>query len=169
MIQRLGGLLKIRPEEGRLVLLVGLLFMSIQAGGGMGDNAASALFFSRVGVDFLPYLYMILGGLNFVAALGYSAGLGRFRRDRFPLWLIAGFALLLLIERAAILPPFPLLYPVLCLNMSGISLILGTFVWNVASQVCDARQAKRLFPLFPSPGILGSALGNAATGLAARV
>src|SRR5258708_21600122 len=107
MIQRLAGLLKIRPEEGRLVLLVGLLFMSIQAGGGMGDNAASALFFSRGGVDFLPYLYMILDGLNFLAALGYSAGLSRFRRHRFPLWLLAGFALLFPNKRDAILLTFP--------------------------------------------------------------
>ena len=35
------------PEEGRLALLVGTLFLCIQAGQGLGDNAASALFFLR--------------------------------------------------------------------------------------------------------------------------
>ena len=39
-MQRLASLLKVRPEEGQLVLLVGLLFLCIQAGQGMGDNAA---------------------------------------------------------------------------------------------------------------------------------
>ncbi|MBI3739925.1 MAG: hypothetical protein HY258_12830, partial [Chloroflexi bacterium] len=49
-MQKLASLLKVRPEEGGLVLLVGILFMYIQAGQGMGDNAASALFFLRFGV-----------------------------------------------------------------------------------------------------------------------
>jgi AAA family ATP:ADP antiporter len=47
--------------------------------------------------------------------------------------------------------------------------ILGTFVWNLAGEVCDARQAKRLFPLFTSAGILGSVGGNAITGFAAKL
>ena len=47
--------------------------------------------------------------------------------------------------------------------------ILGTFVWNLAGEVCDARQAKRLFPLFTSAGILGSVLGNAVTGFIAKL
>src|SRR6185436_16592607 len=48
-------------------------------------------------------------------------------------------------------------------------MILGTFVWNIAGEVCDARQAKRLFPLFTSAGILGSVLGNAVTGFIAKL
>ena len=48
-------------------------------------------------------------------------------------------------------------------------MILGTFVWNIAGEVCDARQAKRLFPLFTSAGILGSVIGNAVTGVIARL
>ena len=47
MLHRLATLLKIRPNEGRLALLVAVLFACIQAGQGMGDNAASALFLLR--------------------------------------------------------------------------------------------------------------------------
>ncbi len=82
MLNRLASILKVRPEEGRLVLLVGALFLCIQAGQGMGDNAASALFFLRFGVDFLPYMYLVLGAVTFVLTLAYSAGLGRFERGR---------------------------------------------------------------------------------------
>jgi hypothetical protein len=56
---QLGRLVKIRPDEGQLVLLVGLLFLCLQAGQGLGDNAASALFFLRFGVDFLPLMYLL--------------------------------------------------------------------------------------------------------------
>ena len=48
------------------------------------------------------------------------------------------------------------------------SVVLGTLVWTVAGEVCDARQAKRLFPLFTSMGILGSVLGNSLTGVVAN-
>ena len=61
MRTRLASLLNVRADEGRLVLLVSILFACIQAGQGMGDNAASALFLLRYGVDFLPYMYLFLG------------------------------------------------------------------------------------------------------------
>ncbi len=45
-------------------------------------------------------------------------------------------------------------------------IIIATQVWTVANHVLDLRQAKRLFPLISSGGILGSALGG---GIAARL
>jgi HEAT repeat protein/ATP/ADP translocase len=169
MINRLATILKVRSDEGLLVLLVALLFGCIQAGQGLGDNAASALFLLRFGVDFLPYMYMFLGGLTFVTTLAYSVGLGRFERNRFYLSLILGLAVLLVVERVALAADFRFLYPVLWLTVNGIAMILGTLVWNVAGEVCDARQAKRLFPLFTSAGILGSVFGNLITGSAAKL
>ena len=167
-MQRLASILRVKPEEGRLVLLVGILFLCIQAGQGMGDNAASALFFLRFGVDFLPYMYLMLGVTTFVLTMAYSAGLGRFDRSRFFQALLLGTMLLLLVERLALVRPFSLLYPILWLTISCIGMILGTFVWNLAGEVSDARQAKRLFPLYTSAGILGSVVGNSVTGVVAK-
>src|SRR5215207_10158840 len=169
MAQQLASILNVRVEEGRLVFLVAALFACIQAGQGMGDNAASALFLLRYGVDFLPYMYIFLGALTLITTLLYSAALGRFDKGRFFLWMIAGFTGLLLLERAAIVLALPFLFPLLWLSINGIGMILGTFVWNIAGEVCDARQAKRLFPLFTSAGILGSVIGNAVTGITARL
>src|SRR5512140_434779 len=167
-MQRLASILKVRPEEGRLVLLVGLLFLCIQAGQGLGDNAASALFFLRFGVDYLPYMYLLMGGITVVLTTAYSAGLGRGERGRFFDVLLLGGVGLLLVERLALLKPFPALYPILWQTISCAGMILGTFVWNVAGEVNDARQAKRLFPLYTSAGILGSVAGNSITGPVAR-
>lgn len=169
MLNQIAALLKVRREEGRLVLLVALLFACIQAGQGMGDNSASALFLLRYGVNFLPYMYLFLGALTFITTLAYSAALGRFDKGRFFAWMLAAFIGLLILERVAIFLPFPLLYPILWLTINGVSMILGTFVCNIAGEVCDARQAKRLFPLFTSAGILGSVIGNAVTGVIARL
>ena len=83
--------------------------------------------------------------------------------------LLAGTALLFAIEWIAILLfGNALSYPLLWLTTFGMSVVLGTLLWTVAGEVCDARQAKRLFPLFASMGILGSVFGNLLTGLIAK-
>ena len=51
-MSRIASLLKIREGEGRLVALVSLLFACVQAGQGLGENAASALFLLRFGVNY---------------------------------------------------------------------------------------------------------------------
>ena len=168
MIQRLMTLLQIKVDESRLVLLTALLFACVQAGQGMGDNASSTLFLLRYGVDFLPYMYVGAGALTFVITMAYSAGLGRFDKGKFFSWLIVGFGALLLIERLVILTSFQFIYPAIWLTVTGMGFVLGTFVWNLAGEVCDARQAKRLFPIFTSAGILGSVGGNLAGGCGKR-
>jgi hypothetical protein len=136
-MKRLASLLNVRAEEGRLVMLVAILFACIQAGQGMGDNAATALFLLRYGVNFLPYMYLFLGALTFACTLAYSAALGRLGKGRFFSTLLTGVIGLLLFERAAILLQLPVLYPVLWLTINGVGMILGTFVWNIAGEVCE--------------------------------
>src|SRR5512134_244279 len=106
MFNRLASLLKVRADERQLVLLVAALFACIQAGQGMGDNSASALFLLRYGPDFLPYMYIALGALTFVTTLAYSTALGRFDKGSFFSWMIASFIGLLIIERLAIVFSF---------------------------------------------------------------
>ncbi|MCI0553365.1 MAG: HEAT repeat domain-containing protein [Anaerolineae bacterium] len=162
-------LLKIRPDEVRMVVLMAALFLFVQAGQGIGENAAFALFLAGVDVDRLPYMYMGLGGVVFLASIAYSASLSRFRDASVVLNLMAGAAVLFVIERAAIALFGAPVYSVLWLTTFGMSVVIGTLLWTVAGEVCDARQAKRLFPLFTSMGILGSVLGNLFTGIAASL
>ncbi|HSM71062.1 MAG TPA: Npt1/Npt2 family nucleotide transporter, partial [Anaerolineales bacterium] len=167
---RLITFLKIRPEETRMAGMVALLFLCIQAGQGIGENAAFALFLSSIDVDFLPFMYMGLGGVVFIASMAFSASLSRFQNARVVINLLAGAAVLFGLEWIAIvLFKQPLSYPVLWLTTYGMAVVLGTLVWTTAGEVCDARQAKRLFPLFTSMGILGSVAGNLLTGTIAAL
>ena len=150
--------------------LVAMLFLCIQAGQGIGENAAFALFLSSINVDFLPYMYMGLGGVVFLASIAFSASLSRYQNSSVVINLLAGTALLFGIEWVIIiLFKQPLSYPLLWLTTYGMAVVLGTLVWTTAGEVCDARQAKRLFPLFTSMGILGSVLGNLLTGAIASL
>jgi len=165
---KLASLLNIRPGEGQRVLLVAALFAFLQAGQGLGANAADALFLLRFGADFLPYFYMALGGLTFLLSLGYSAGVSGRRKGRFFATLLLICAGILVAARLSIALGHPSVYPAIWLSVNAIGVLLGTLVWNVAGMVCDAREAKRLFSLFASAGILGGVLGNALTGVLAR-
>jgi hypothetical protein len=156
-------LLQIRPEETRMVAWMAVLFLLVQAGQGFGDTAAFALFVSH-NVDRLPYMYVPLGVIVFLVSMGYSASLGRFQNAKVVLWFLAGFVILLLAEWAAIVLFEIPITQYFWLTVNGMGIVLGTLLWNVAGEVCDARQAKRLFPLFTSIAILGSVLGNSLTG-----
>lgn len=162
-------LLKIRHEEIRMVMLVAALFLCIQAGQGIGENAAFALFLARLDVALLPYMYMGLGGVAFLASLAYATSLSRFQGASVIVYLLAGAVFLFAVEWVVIAILGISLYPMLWLTTYGMSVILGTLLWTVAGEVCDTRQAKRLFPLFTSMGILGSVLGNSLTGVFAAI
>lgn len=168
---RLASFLQIRPGEARLVASAASLFALIEAGRGLGGNAADALFFLRFGVEYLPYMFMLLGAVNFLVSFTYAAGLGKFDKRRFFVALPIGLAVAILIERAAMaLAPDAIgLYPALWITVNIISSILGLLAWNIASEVCDARQAKRLFSIFVSAGILGGVIGNFVTGPLAQM
>ncbi len=167
--EKLIALLKIRPEETRLVALMAILFLSVQAGQGIGENAAFTLFLARLNVDFLPYMYMGLGVVVFLGSIMYSASLSRFQNASVVTYLFGGIVALFFAEWFAIVFLKLSIFPLLWLTTFGMSVILGTLIWTTAGEVCDARQAKRLFPLFTSMGILGSVLGNALTGVFANL
>jgi HEAT repeat protein len=161
-------LLQIRPDETHMVAWMAMLFFLVQAGQGFGDTAAFALFVSH-NVDRLPYMYVPLGLIVFLISLGYSASLGRFQNANVVRWFLLGFVVLLLAEWAAIVLFQIPITQFFWLTVNGMGVVLGTLLWTVAGEVCDARQAKRLFPLFTSIAILGSVLGNSLTGLLAKI
>src|SRR3990172_4017030 len=138
--EKVFSFMKVRPEEIRLVVLMALLFLSIQAGQGIGENAAFALFLSRLDVSFLPYMYMGLGVVVFIASITYSASLSRFQNAGVVTFVLAGTVLLFLGEWFAIVFLNLPLYSLLWLTTYGMSVILGTLVWMVAGEVWGARQ-----------------------------
>ena len=126
---RLTAFLKIRPEETRMVLLMAGLFLCIQAGQGMGENAAFALFLSSINVDFLPYMYMGLGGVVFIASITYSASLSRFQNATVVNRVLAGSAILFAIEWLLILIFHnSISYPLLWLTTYGMGVVIGTLL-----------------------------------------
>ena len=145
-------------------LVVGVMLFT-SAGFTLGNTGVEALFFSRFGVQFLPYMYMALGILSFFVTLGITALLGRVRHETVYMVLPIVMAAVLVGGWALLFTNLSALYPTLWLGMAVMDSLIGLVVWGLASRMCDTRQSKRLFPLFNTGRILGSVLGGFGTSL----
>lgn len=164
MNPRLARLLTLQPGEGRLVALVIGVMAFTSAGSALGGAGIEALFFARVGVAYLPYLYMVLGTLSFLTSLAMTALLGRVPRETLYRAVPLGLAVLLVGARALLILDWIGLYPALWLGKEVFNALVGLIIWGVAGSVCDLRQAKRLFPLFNAGRIFGQVIGGLGTG-----
>lgn len=150
-----------------MVVKVSVMFAVTQSTHALGANSADALFLLGYGVEFLPRMILISGFAVMAALLMHSVGLSRWRARR---WLplasvlagvigLADFGLAIAVGRGA--------YPVIWI-MTQV-LIVSSFIvmWNAAAASSTTRQAKRLYPLYASAGVLGAIVGNLATGILA--
>ncbi|MGE5138298.1 MAG: Npt1/Npt2 family nucleotide transporter [Rudaea sp.] len=143
------------------------LFALAQGAQGLGANGADGLFLIRFGAEFLPYMFMALGVASLLFTLVYSAGIIRIRPLVFLTAVFLTFIAVVGAQRLAFGLGFSAIYPILWLSINVINALLGIITWYVAGEVADTRQAKRLFPLFASGGILGAIVGNLGTGFLA--
>lgn len=161
--KRIFELLKIRTTEtGMVALVTGLMFLAT-GGAAVGSPGVEALFFSRVGVQFLPHMYIALGLVIVLTSLGITGLLGRVDRKRLYVFLPLVMGALLVGARLLTAFDFSWFYPPLWLGMNVFWSLLNLFIWGLAGMVCDTRQAKRLFPLFGAGGILGLTAGGLLT------
>jgi hypothetical protein len=159
----LRALLKIEPAEtNKALLITGLMFIA-SSGAAIGSPGVEALFFDRVGVENLPYMYVALGILIAASSLAITALMGRVNRVRLYMSLPLGMAASLVGARFLLAFDFNWFYPLLWLGMELFWTLLNLFTWGLAGLSFDTRQAKRLFPLFSAGGIVGLTVGGLMT------
>ncbi len=158
-------LLNIHEGESRMAALVIGIMLLTSAGFTLGSTGIEVLFFARFGVEYLPYMYMVLGILSFLTSLGITILLGRFQKETLYIFIPLIVAGLTVIAWLALFSTWNIIYPILWLGKEVINSLIGLVIWGIAGKVCDTRQSKRLFPLFNAGRILGSVLGGMSVGL----
>ena len=161
-MERIARVLGIERGEARLALSVVAIMFLTSLGAGTGATASDALLFARFGTANLPQLYLALGVISFACALLVSVIFGAVRRERVYPVTLAVLAAVLVGLRVVVAEPGDLAYPAMWLGANVVTMFQGIVGWGVASWLCDARQAKRIFPLANAAKIGGAILGAAA-------
>jgi ATP/ADP translocase len=155
--------LRVDPSERRTTALVAsLMFMSL-AGAAIGESGINALFFDRIGTGALPLMYLAQAGSTLVAMFALTATLERVSHRSVYVWSPVLLAAVVLAERGVVLTGARWIYPVMWVTVAFATLAQAIGLWGTAGAVVDARQAKRLFPIFGAGGILGSVVGGLLT------
>ena len=163
MVQRLYGWLGIHEKEISLFLWTTALLFLVRSSGIILNNYAETTFLKRFGVEFMPIATMINAVVTLVV-MGAMAVLIK----KFPgpgllaaMFLICGgsiFAIRLLIPLG-----IDTIYPTLFILKALYELLIATLFWNLANDLFNTRQSKRLFPLISAGGVLGQIIGSFAT------
>ena len=161
--------LKLHEEEIALFLWTALLLFLIRSAGMILNNYAETTFLKRYGVEYLPIVNM----LNSIATFALT-GILAFFMTRLPgprlmsLLLVFCGAVAALI-RLLIPQGLAILYPLLFMLKSQFELLQALLFWNLANDLYNTRQSKRIFPLLTAGGVIGLIAGSFGTPYMARL
>jgi len=155
--------LKVYTHEFNQFLWLAAVFFFIFFVTGIFRNYVDTSFLKRYGPEHIPLMLFINGLLTFLV-LGVSDRLAR----KWPEYgLLAGVLIiyagsgvaLFFTVRAGQELAYPILFQLLYLEDS----VFVLYLWNMAGDMFDARQGRRVFPLVTASQVLGTSLGNFAT------
>ncbi|MFO7556138.1 MAG: Npt1/Npt2 family nucleotide transporter [Desulfobacterales bacterium] len=168
MLKHIGKWLDVYEDEIRLFLWTFSLYFLLTSASVILNNYAETAFLKRYGVEYLPIVYMINAVALFLI-MGAMTGL----MVRFPgarilslLFVFCGVS----VAGIRFLIPFniDIIYPALFMLKAQYEALLGLLFWNMANDLFNTRQSKRLFPLITAGGVVGTIIGSFGTPFLAR-
>jgi Cyclic nucleotide-binding domain/TLC ATP/ADP transporter len=160
--------LKIYEDEIGLFLWTFALFFLVRSSGIILNNYAETAFLKRYGVEYLPIVNMINAIATFFIMGVVAIISGKVRDARLLQYLFIFCGITVAAIRFSIPLDFDLIYPLLFMLKSQYEVLLALLFWNLANDLFNTRQSKRLFPLIMAGGVLGQILGSFGTPFLAR-
>lgn len=167
MFERSFRWLNIHEKEVGLFLWSLTLLFLVRSCGIILNNYAETAFLKRYGVEFLPIVNM-LNAVATVVIMGFYLGLvRRFRGPRLLAgqFLFSGVSIVFI--RLLIPLGLDMIYPLLFMLKAQYEALLAMLFWNLANDLFNTRQSKRIFPLITAGGVVGQILASFATPLIA--
>ncbi len=156
-----------RAEVGLFLWTVALLFL-VRSSGIFLNNYAEMAFLKRYGVEYMPVVNMVNALATFFV-MGIMTGfMTRLPGARLLARLFVFCGLSVAVIRAVIPMGVDIVYPILFMLKSQYEVLLALLFWNLANDLFNTRQSKRLFPLITAGGVIGQIMGSVATPLVAR-
>ncbi len=155
--------LKVYPHELNKFLWISGIFFVSALGLAFFRNYVDAAFLKRYGPEYIPYMLVINALLTF-AVFGLANRIGRKFLDYsilswFMIFYGVSSVILFFMVKENISIAYPILYQLLYLLDS----IMLVYLWNVAGDLFDARQGKRIFPFITAFQVLATTIGSFGT------
>ncbi|OGP63651.1 MAG: hypothetical protein A2V65_01010 [Deltaproteobacteria bacterium RBG_13_49_15] len=164
----IGSWLKIYENELELFLWTVALMFIVRGSGMILDNYAETAFLKRYGVEYMPIVNMINAIATFLV-MGVLTGLmTRFTDARLLSYLFVFSGVSVAGLRALIPFGIDIIYPILFMLKSQYEVLHALLFWNLANNLFNTRQSKRLFPLITAGGVIGLIIGSFGTPFLSR-
>ncbi|RJX29713.1 MAG: cyclic nucleotide-binding protein [Desulfarculus sp.] len=152
--------LKVQPEEIALFLWSAALLYLIRTSNILFDNFAETAFLKRYGVQYLPIVYMINSLVTFVIMGAMTGLLRRLPSGRMLAYLMAFCGVSVALLRPVVGLGLELVYPVMFVLKAQYEGLMALVFWNLANDLFNTRQSKRIFPLITAGGVIGAIVGS---------
>lgn len=169
MLKLVGKWLKVYEDEIGLFLWVAVLLFIVRSCGMVLNNYAETAFLKRFGVEYLPVVNMLNAIVTFVVMGAIAGMMSRIQSASFLTYLFLFCGLTMAGMRLVIPLGIDLVYPVLLMLKSQYEVLQALIFWNMANDLFNMRQSKRLFPLITAGGVLGLILSSFGTPFMVKV
>ncbi len=163
MTKLLSRWLNIYKNEISLFLWTAVLLFIIRSCGIYLNNYTETAFLKRYGIEYLPIVNMLNAVATFLIMGVITGFIGRFSGARLLSYLFLFCGASVAVIRMIIPLGYDLIYPLLFMLKSQYEVLLALLFWNLANDLFNTRQSKRLFPLISAGGISGQILGSFST------
>ncbi|MFW6099606.1 MAG: Npt1/Npt2 family nucleotide transporter, partial [Thermodesulfobacteriota bacterium] len=163
MVKGLGNWLKVYEDEIALFFWVVLLLFLIRTSSILFNNFAETAFLKRFGVEYLPIVQVINSFSTFFIMAFITGLMARIPGSRMLGYLLLFCGISVAALRLVVPLGFDLIYPLLYILKAQYEALLVLVFWNLANDLFNTRQSKRLFPLITAGGVVGGIVGSFAT------
>jgi ATP/ADP translocase len=154
---------KIYKDEFGLFFWSTLIFFLIHVANVLFNNFGETAFLKRYGVEYLPVVYMVNSVLTFFIMAVVTGLMAAMSGGRFLGYLLLYCGISVGLMRLLVPLGLELIYPVLFVMKTQYEVLLGLVFWNLANDLFNTRQSKRIFPMISAGGVLGGMAGSFGT------
>ena len=166
--QRISRWFNVHEEEVGLFVWTVLLLLLLRSAGIFLNNYAETAFLKRYGVEYMPIVSMINAVATFFVMGILTGFMTRMPGARLLTHLFVFCGVSVALIRLTIPLGYDIIYPLLFMLKSQYEVLLALLFWNLANDLFNTRQSKRLFPLITAGGVIGQILSSFATPPVAR-
>ncbi|MDD5687248.1 MAG: HEAT repeat domain-containing protein [Elusimicrobia bacterium] len=152
---KIQNVFQIQSNDWQKLLDFSVLNFQIICSVAFGTIVSTSMFVNRVGVEYLPNIYILNAVVILLATIIYLAVLDKMDKVILFKNIAIIFGLIVLIARVLIYLKVVWMYSILYVVASLITWIFFTQFWAIAVEVCNVRESRRIFSYIVGAGLLG--------------